>query len=168
MRKVFLLTVMMIGCCFTAYSQGQIFVDSEKVFKSINEYNSAIQSLENMAETAQKRIDDTFERIDQLYNNYQAQRAYLSESARTTREDEIIRMEREINEFQENYFGQDGEFMKTRVNLIKPIQDRVFAAINSYAQSNGYTSVVDIVNNQTLLYYSPALDKTQDIINLLK
>lgn len=167
MKKLFLLAVMMAGC-FTAYSQGYIFIDSEKVFKSIGDYNNAIQSLETQAEAAQKRIDDTFERIDQLYNNYEAQRAYLSESARATREEEIIRMEREINQFEESYFGQDGEFMKTRVSLIKPIQDRVFAAINGYAQSNGYTMVVDIVNNQTLLYYSPALDKTQEIIDLLK
>lgn len=58
--------------------------------------------------------------------------------------------------------------MKKRTELIKPIQDKVFAAINQYAEANKYTMVLDVVNNQTLLYYSPSLDKTQDIINLLK
>lgn len=167
MKKLLLLIIMM-GCSLTAHSQGHVFVDSEKVFKSIAAYNEAISTLEKMAEAAQKRIDETFQTIDQMYNAYQAQRAYLSESSRNAREEEIIRMEREINQFQENFFGQDGQFIRTRIGMIKPIQDRVFNVVSNYAQSNGYTMVVDIVNNQTLLYYSPALDKTEAIINLLK
>ena len=57
--------------------------------------------------------------------------------------------------------------MKKRLELIKPTQERVFAAINKYAETNSLGMVVDRANNQTLLYYSPALDKTEEIINSL-
>ena len=58
--------------------------------------------------------------------------------------------------------------IKKRLELIKPIQERVFAAINQYAETNQITMVIDRANNQTLLYYAPALDKTNAIITLLK
>ena len=77
-------------------------------------------------------------------------------------------MEKEVQQYQQDVLGPQGDLMKKRTELIKPIQDKVFAAINQYAEANKYTMVLDVVNNQTLLYYSPSLDKTQDIINLLK
>ena len=76
-------------------------------------------------------------------------------------------MEKEVQQYQQDVLGPKGDLMKKRTELIKPIQERVFAAINSYAEAHQYTMVLDVVNNQTLLYYSPSLDKTQDVINLL-
>lgn len=79
-----------------------------------------------------------------------------------------MELEKEVQKYQQDVLGPQGDLMKKRTELIKPIQDKVFAAINQYAEANKYTMVLDVVNNQTLLYYSPSLDKTQDIINLLK
>ena len=83
------------------------------------------------------------------------------------REDEIINRERELKQYQEQIFGPEGDLMKKRVELIKPIQERVFGVINSYAESHGLGMIIDRANNQPLLYYAPALDKTEEIINLL-
>lgn len=168
MKRILLLAVFVLGSTVCAFAQGYMFVDSEKLFKSIPSYNTVIKELDDMAQAAQKDIDNATENLDKMYNNYQSQKAYLSETNRNARENEIINREKEINEYQQKMFGQDGELMTRRVEKIKPIQERVFGAITSYAKANGYTMVTDIVNNQTLLYYSPELDKTQELINILK
>lgn len=167
MKKQMLLAVCMLFAVSGLSAQGYIFVNSETVFKSQADYNEAIQQLEDLTAAYQKNIDDAYETIEQTYNNYQAQKAYLSETRQAEREEQIISMERKVTAYQQEKFGPEGELMKKRLELIKPIQDRVFAAIDQYAKTNGYTMVVDIVNNQTLLYYDSNLNKTQEIINLL-
>lgn len=70
-----------------------------------------------------------------------------------------MELEKEVQKYQQDVLGPQGDLMKKRTELIKPIQDKVFAAINQYAEANKYTMVLDVVNNQTLLYYSPSLVK---------
>ena len=152
-----------------ASAQNVVTVDSEKIFKSIDDYNAALKSIDKLGEQYQKQVDAKFEEVESLYNNYvNYQRAYLSESARTARENEILTKEEEAAKYQEAMFGQEGELMKKRVELIKPIQERVFAAIADYAKANGIDLVVDRAANPTLLYESERLDRTQAIIDLLK
>jgi len=103
-----------------------------------------------------------------MYETYQSQKGYLSEINRNAREEEIIKREKDIKKYQQEVFGPEGDLIKKRLELIKPIQERVFAAINQYAETNQITMVIDRANNQTLLYYAPALDKTNAIITLLK
>ncbi len=157
---------MLLSVCGVS-AQSYIFVNSEKVFKSQASYNTAIKQLEDLTAAYQKNIDDAYATIEQAYTNYQSQKAYLSDTRRNEREQEIIDMEHKVTAYQQEKFGNEGEVMKKRLELIKPIQDKVFAVINKYAETNNHTMVVDVVNNQTLLYYAPALDKTQEIINLL-
>ena len=65
-------------------------------------------------------------------------------------------------------FGNDGVMMKKRIELIQPIQKRVFSAIDNYAKAGGYDMVLDKASNATMLYCSEAVDHTQKIIELLK
>ena len=58
--------------------------------------------------------------------------------------------------------------MKKRLELIQPIQKKVFDAINAYAQSHGYDLVLDSASNPTLLYNAPKLDQTEGVIKSLK
>ena len=168
--KRFLLTVAAAAAMIlSAGAQNVVTVDSEKIFKSIEAYNEALKSIDKLGEQYQKQVDAKFEEVEALYNNYvNYQRAYLSESARTAREQEILNKEEEATKYQESLFGQDGELMKRRVELIKPIQERVFTAIANYAKANGVDLVVDKAANPTLMYESEKIDRTQAIIDLLK
>ena len=103
-----------------------------------------------------------------MYETYQSQKGYLSEINRNVREEEIIKREKDIKKYQQEVFGPEGDLIKKRLELIKPIQERVFAAINQYAETNQISMVIDRANIQSLLYYAPALDKTNAIITLLK
>lgn len=167
MKKLCLSLIALLAVS-AGYAQGYMFVNSEKVFKSITAYNDAITQLDELGAQYQKNIDAAYAAIEELYTNYQAQKAYLSETNRQTREENIINREREVAKYQEEVFGPEGEMMKKRVETIKPIQDKVFGIINKYAETNGYTLVIDVVSNPGILYYSPTLDKTNEIINQLK
>ena len=169
MKKLFLTAAAAVMTILAASAQNVVTVDSEKIFKSIAAYNEALKSIDQLGEQYQKQVDAKFEEVETLYNNYvNVQRPYLSESARSARENEILAKEEEATKYQETLFGQDGELMKRRVELIKPIQERVFAAIESYAKANGIDLVVDKAANPTLLFQSDKIDRTQAIIDLLK
>lgn len=159
-------TVMM--CAGVASAQNYMVVNSEKVFKSIDAYNNALEQIETLSETYQKQVDAKFAAVETLYNNYMAQRASLSESVRQSREQQILNAEAEAAEYQESLFGNEGELMKKRMELIQPIQQQVFATLESFAKANGYDLIIDIAANPTVLYYSAKVDFTDKIIEALK
>lgn len=168
MKRFILTAVIAIATTMALNAQNYIVVNSEKIFKSINDYNSAIEQLDKLAENYQKQVDEKFSQIEKLYNNYMAQRSSLSASVQQSVENEILSREEEATKFQESLFGSEGTLMKERVKLIQPIQEKVFAAIESYASSHGFDLVIDIASNPTVLYHSSKADHTQAIIEALK
>ncbi|MBP3355648.1 MAG: OmpH family outer membrane protein [Rikenellaceae bacterium] len=166
--KKLILTVAFAALSTALFAQNYAVVNSEKVFKSIDAYNTALTQLDKLAEQYQQTVDKAFDELETTYNNYQARKATMSASSRQTQEDAIIAREKEIAKYQQSIFGTEGTLMKKRVELIKPIQDRVFKVIEEYAQSHGYDLVIDIAGNPTLLYYKPSADKTEEIIRLVK
>ena len=149
-------------------AQNYMVVNSEKIFKSIEAYNTAIAQLDKQAETYQKQVDAKFKEVETLYNNYMAKKMSLSESARQSVESTILTREQEATRFQESLFGTDGTLMKKRIELIQPIQQRVFKAIEEYASANGFEMVIDIATNPNVLYYSQNVDRTQAVIDAVK
>lgn len=150
------------------FAQNYMVVNTEKVFKSMSSYTSAVAQLDTLAESYQKEIDAAFDELEKQYNSYQSQKAALSASARQSRENAILQREAEINKYQESIFGQKGTLVTKRVETLKPLQDKVFAVIEKYAKDNGYQIVLDSASNPTLIYYSPAADKTDVIIEQVK
>ena len=149
-------------------AQNYIIVNSEKVFKSVEAYNTAISDLDSLAKQYQEQVDAKFDEVETLYNNYMAQKASLSASARQAREALILAREKEAQQFQESLFGQEGVLMQKRLELIQPIQKRVFAAIEAYAGQAGADLVLDSSNNPPLLYNNPSVERTQQVIEALK
>ena len=113
MKRLFL-TVVLAAAGWCAYAQNYMIVDSEKIFKSIDAYNTAIKDLDKMAEDYQKQVDDKFAEIETLYNNYQQQKASLSATTRQVLEDTILSKEKDATALQESLFGKDGTLMKKR------------------------------------------------------
>lgn len=165
-KMVCTLALLLIGAA--AMAQNYIVVNSEKVFKSIAAYNTAIEELDQLAKNYQEYIDAKFEEVEKLYNSYQQQKASLSEATRQQWEEVILQKEKQATEYQEQLFGQEGQLMKTRIEKIKPIQEKVFAAIEAYAKQVGAELVIDSANNPTLLYNSAAVERTDEVIATLK
>jgi len=168
MKRLVLTFVAAIATVAASFAQKYMVVDSEKIFKSIEAYNTAIATLDTLAEESQKQVDAKFQEVETLYNQYQSVRATLSAERRQVYEDTILAREKEANQFQESVFGQNGSLMKRRLELIQPIQKRVFDAISTYAQANGFDLVLDSASNPSLLYSAPGLDRTEAIVKALK
>ena len=168
MKRLILALVAIVMTAGMASAQNYMVVDSEKVFKSIAQYNKALDDIEKLATEYQKAVDAKFAEVENLYNNYMQQRASLSLSSQQQYEQLILQAEAEATKYQESLFGTDGELMKRRISSIEPIQKRVFATIENFSQQYGYDLVVDISANPTILYYSPKVDFTERIIEALK
>ena len=167
MKRLILIAVFVLTTG-TLAAQNYIIVNSEKVFKSIDAYNTALSTLDKLAEQYQDMVDAKFAEVETLYNNYMNQKASLTAATRQTRENDILAKEKAAQEYQETLFGNDGTLMKKRIKMIEPIQKQVFSAIEAYAKQVGADVVLDSANNPTLLYSNPSVDRTQQVIDVLK
>lgn len=168
MRKSILAIVFALATFGIASAQKYCVIDSEKVFKSLDEYNKAIAQLDELGKAYQTEVDAKYKSVEELYNNYMAQKSNLSSSARASVEQQILQKEQEAQKYQQDVLGEDGSLMKKRVELIKPIQTKVFAAIEKYAKAQGYDLVLDKASNASILYYGEAIDHTAQVIEELK
>ena len=167
MKRLILIAVFVLTTG-TLAAQNYIIVNSEKVFKSIDAYNTALSTLDKLAEQYQDMVDAKFAAVETLYHNYMNQKASLTAATRQTRENDILAKEKAAQEYQETLFGNDGTLMKKRIEMIEPIQKQVFSAIEAYAKQVGADVVLDSANNPTLLYSNPSVDRTQQVIDVLK
>ena len=168
MKRLILAIALMLGVAVAAEAQNYAVVNSEKIFKSIESYNAAIEQLDKLANDYQAQVDEKFEQVEKLYNAYMERRDQLNAASQQANEERIIELEKEASEFQESIFGTDGELMKKRLELIQPIQEKVFATIENYAKQKGYDMIIDVAQNATMLYYSAKADQTEAIIAQLK
>lgn len=168
MRRITLFFAILLFAATNAMAQNYVVVDSEKIFKSIDAYNIALSSLDTLAEQYQEAVDKKFEQVESLYQNYMARKSTLTESARKSVEEQILKLEAEAVAYQESIFSEQGELFKKRVEVIAPIQTMVFTAIENYALANGFDLIMDLASNPTMLFTSAKIDRTEAIIDLLK
>lgn len=169
MKKLILLCVAQVVIAATAYGAGGVMiVDSEKIFKSVAGYTEAISQVDSLSLALQAQVDAKFEKIEQAFEKYAAERSLLTASQRSDRETTILVQEKMATDFQKLHFAEDGTIMKRRVELIAPIQSRVFGAIEAYATQEGFDVVIDKSGNASIIYYSQGVDRTEQIIEKLK
>lgn len=168
MKKGILLVFALFMASVTMEAQRFCYVDVEKILESVEDYKTAQSKLDQFASKWNQEVAQKYREIEQLYNKYQADKVLLSDNAQKQREDEIIQKEQEARDFQKAKFGPEGELFKKRQELVKPIQDKVYAAIEAYAQKRGFDFIFDRSSDASMLYANPELDKTQDLIDNIK
>ena len=168
MKRIILTLMFAMATLGFASAQKYCVIDSEKLFKSLDEYNKAMTTLDELGKAYQTEIDNKYKSIESLYNNYMAQKSSLPASTQASIEQQILQKEQEAQKFQQELFGENGTLMKKRVELIKPIQTKVFDAIEAYAKANGYDLVLDKASNASILYFNNAIDHTAQVIEQLK
>jgi outer membrane protein len=167
MKKILLALSVVMITGIAAQAQRYCVIDSKYILEKIPDYNNAQKQLDAASQGWQKEVDSKMQNIDQMYKSYQAERPMLSEDARKRREDEIVAKEKEAKDLQKKYFGYEGEVFKKRQSLVKPIQDKVYNAVQQYAQNRGYDMVYDKAGGITIFYADPKLDKSDEIVKLI-
>ena len=155
------------GTVFTANAQRIAYVDVEAILTSIQEYQAAQTELDKVAARWRTEIQKEYDNIKGEYNRYQAEQVLLSDEARREKEDKIMEMEKKVREMQKEKFGPEGALFQKRKELVQPIQDRVYAAIQDYATDRGYDFIFDKSGAAGMIFANPEYDKTNEILNKL-
>jgi len=148
----------------TANAQKFAYVDTEYILQFIPEYNTAQTRIDALTVDWQKEIEAKFAEIDRLYRAYQNEAVLLPDEMKRRREEEIINKEREAKELQQKRFGQDGDLFKKREELIKPIQEKIYAALEEVAQAGNYAVIFDKAGSVSMLYTNPRFDISEEVL----
>lgn len=149
------------------YAQKFAYVDTEYILSLLPDYKSAQKKLNEIAEKWQAEVDQKYADIDKMYKEYQAEKILLTPEQQKLREDEIINKEKEAKKFQQDKFGYEGELFKKRQELIKPIQDKVFEAIQKIAKEEGLDFIFDKSSDMTMLFSNAKYDKSDNVLEQL-
>lgn len=168
MKKLIIMSALLIFGVSGAFAQNHMIVNTETILKAIPEYTAAVEEMDRLAQQYQSNIDEAYARIEEMYNTYMAQKGSLSQMQQQNQEQTILNNEQKVLEYQDSVFGSDGIIDKKRAETLEPIQKRVVDVITGYAERNNFALVLDVATNPMVVYYSPAMDKTQEIISLLK
>lgn len=165
MRKSILSVAMILLMSGFAFGQKYAFVDTEYILSNIPEYTDAQDLLDDLSTEWQKEIEGKFAEIDKLYKDYQAESVLLPDDIKTQKENEIIQKEKEAKELQKKRFGKDGDLYKKRVELVQPIQEKVYNAIEEIATTRNYAFIFDKASGSSILYADQKLDLSDDVLD---
>lgn len=167
MKRMILTMVLMAGLA-SAYAQRFAYVDTKYILEKLSDYKTAQQKLDDQAALWQKDIDQKNETLKKMYSKYQAEEFLLTADLKKQREDEIIKAEEELKELQKNRFGYNGDLFKKRQELIQPIQDKVFDAVQKLAEMRTYDFIFDKASGgAAMLYTNPKYDVSEEVLKRL-
>jgi outer membrane protein len=165
MKKLILTLAIVISAFAVTLAQKYAYVDSDYILENIPEYQDALDILDEFSIQWQKEIEEKFAEVDELYKDYQAEAVLLPEDMKRQRENEIIQKEKEAQELQKKRFGRDGDLFKKRQELIQPIQEKVYNAIEEIAVSNNYAFVFDKAGSLSILFAQAKFDLSDDVLD---
>lgn len=171
LRTLVLLAAFVCGVGFSANAQigGQkiVYVDSEYIMANIPEYADAQEELESLSAKWQKEIKTIYDKVSQMYSKYQTEMVLLSEDQKHAREQEIVNKEQEAKNLQMQYFGAEGQLYQKRNELIQPIQEKIYSAMNELAQQKNYAFIFDLASGTSVLWASDKNDVSDDVLDQL-
>jgi outer membrane protein len=164
MKKIFSLAlgIMLFAC--SAMAQKYAIIDTRYILDKMPEYKAAQKQIDDITADWQKDIDAKQAELDKMYKDFEAEQVMLSDELKKKREDQLFLKEKELRDLQRKRFGFEGDLFKKRQELIKPIQDKVYNAVQKMAVSRGYDFVLDKSEGITIIFADPKLDKSEDIL----
>jgi outer membrane protein len=164
MKKILLMAIFVLGMTSVSYAQKYVTVDMEYILKNIPAYERANEQLNQQSKRWQGEIDELRLEAEQLYKQYQSESAFLSDEQRAEREEAILAAEKAASELKRTYFGPQGELYKKRESLMAPIQDEIYNAVKEICDAKGYSAVVDRASAVSIIYASPKIDISNEVL----
>jgi outer membrane protein len=143
------------------------YIDSEFILSKMPDYQKAQGEIDQLAANWQKEIEDMGRKVEGLYVQYKAEEVLLTEEMRTERMDQIKKKEVEWKDYQKKVFGFEGLYFLKKKELIKPLQDKVWDAVEKIAKANRLAIVFDKAAELTMIYTDPRHDYTDFVLEEL-
>lgn len=164
-KVLFLLTLVFLICSTTFAQRGVrvAYIDTEYILQNVPEYQEASVQLDEKAEKWKNEIQDKLAIIEQKRKDLSNEKVLLTKELIEEREEDIYFEEQEILNYQQNRFGPNGDLFIQKKQLMQPIQDQIFAAVQDLAESRKYDLVFD-KSETNLLYSNKAYDLSEQIL----
>jgi outer membrane protein len=165
MKKIWVLLLALGLMSTSAYAQKFGYVDTKYILQNIPDYDQAQTQLNDLSAKWQKEIEEKYGEIDRLYEAYKMEKILLTDQMKEAREQEILRKEKEAKELQQKRFGPQGDLFNKRLELIKPIQDQIYNAIQSLAERGNYAVIFDRSSELRMIFADPKYDLSDRILD---
>ena len=162
--KTFFFAFLFSFAAIASHAQRYAIIDSKYILNKVPDYKEAQKKLDNFSELWQKELDQRQVAMDRMYKDYDAEQVMLTDILKKKREDELYNKEKELRDLQKKRFGFEGDLFKKRQELIKPIQDRVYNAVQKLAVEKLYDFILDKSEGITVIFADPKLDKSDDVL----
>ena len=167
MKRIVTIIAMFVCLAGSLSAQKYVTVDMEYILKNIPAYERANEQLNQQSKRWQGEIEELMLEAETLYKQYQSESAFLSDEQRVEREEAIFEAEKAASELKRTYFAPQGELYKKRESLIAPIQEEIYNAIKEICELKKYTMVIDRSTAAGLIYSSPSIDISGDVLTKL-
>jgi outer membrane protein len=167
MKKILLAACSTLLISFAAQAQKYAIIDTRYILDKMPDYKAAQSKLDDVAAVWQKEIDSMQGQLNKMYKDYDAELVMLSDDLRKKREAQLFDMEKNLRDLQRKRFGFEGDLFKKRQELIKPVQDKVYNAVQRLAATRGYEFILDKSEGITVIFADPKLDKSDDVLREL-
>lgn len=163
------LTMFAVMCAMTLGANAQKFalIDMEYILGKIPAYERANEQLNQLSKKWQAEVEAVTLEAQTLYKNYQNESVFLSEEQKKKKEEEIVAKEKSANDLKRQYFGPEGELYKKRESLMAPIQDEIYEAVKAISDTKGYSAVIDRSSATSMIYASPKIDISNEVLDKL-
>lgn len=165
MKRILIFVIAVTACIFGSYAQKYAMVDMEYILRNIPNYEMANEQLNQLSQRYQREVEAVGKEAETMYQNFLADKVFLTDDQVKAREAEIVAKEKEATDLRNKYFGPEGELYKKRISLLKPIQDEVYEAIKGVAQQRGYQTIFDRASSSSIIYSSPTIDVSNEVLN---
>ena len=154
---------------FSVASMAQKFalVDMEYILKNIPAYEMTNEQLSQLSKKWQNEVEAIQQEAQNMYKKYQSDLVFLSAEMKTKREEEIVKKEQAAQDLKRKCFGAEGELYKRRESLMKPIQDEIYNAVKEIANDKGYQMVIDRASAGSMIFASPRIDISNEVLTKL-
>jgi len=165
--KKLLIFSLLTTIAFAVHAQRYAIIDTKYILWKIPEYKSANEKIEEIAEAWQQEIDLLQADLDKMYREFEGEKAMLTPELLKKREDEIFNKEKQVRDLQRKRFGYEGDYFKKKQDLVKPIQEKVYNAVQKLASERLFDFILDKSEGITVIFADPKLDKSDDVLKIL-
>jgi len=163
---VLLVLLLSIGSfCVNAQRGVRIgYVDMDYILESVQEYQTANEQLAKRVQKWKVEVEEQKASIAQMRSDLAAEKVLLTKELIQEREDEINALELQMKDYQQDRFGPQGDLVRQRSQLVKPIQDQVFNAVQEIAANKKFDFVFDKSADVVMLYSDRRFDISDQVL----
>ena len=166
MKKI-LLSLTLLVMAISASAQKFALIDMEYILKNVPAYERANEQLNQVSKKWQAEVEALNTEAATMYKNYQNEVVFLSEEQKKTKQDAIMKKEKEASELKRKYFGPEGELFKKRTALIAPLQEEIYTVVKEISELRGYSLVLDRASDAGIIFASPRIDISNEVLQKL-